>query len=86
MVSHRTMLRARQDDDNASFFNQFRPAILRDFVPHIAIVVGLALAGIYLIVSGDRGILELFAALATSGIIVWQFIEAAKFWRYAVGE
>jgi len=86
LVSHRTMLRARQDDDNATFFDQFQPATVRDFVPHIAIVVGLAMAGIYLIVSDGRGVFELFAALAAAAIVVWQFIEAAKFWRYAVGE
>lgn len=86
LVSHRTMLRARQDDDNATFFNQFKPATLRDFIPNIAIVVGLAIAGIYLIVSDGSGIFALLAALAAAAIVVWQFIEAARYWRYAVAE
>ena len=86
LVSHKAMQRARQDDDNATFFDQFKPATLRDFVPHIAIVGGLALAGIYLLVSDDRGMVELLAVLMTAGILVWQFFAAARFWRQAVGE
>jgi len=86
LVSHKAMQRARQDDDNATFFDQFKPATLRDFVPHIAMVGGLALAGIYLLVSDDRGMVELLAVLMTAGILVWQFFAAARFWRQAVGE
>ena len=75
-VSHKTIQRARHDGDNDAFFSQFKPATLRDFVPQITIVFGLALAGTYLLVSGDRGII---AVLATAGILVWQFFAAAIF-------
>lgn len=86
LISHKTMRRARHDGDNDTYFSQFKPATLRDFGPHIAIVCGLTLAGIYLFVSGDRGILELLAAFATAGILVWQFFVSARFWRHTVGE
>ena len=85
-VSHKTMQRARHDGDNDVFFSQFKPATLRDFVPQITIVCGLALAGIYLTVSGDSGIIALLAVLATAGILVRQFFLAALFWRRTVSE
>lgn len=85
-VSHKTMQRARRDGDNDTFFSQFKPATLRDFVPQITIVSGLALTGIYLLVSGDQGIIALLAVLATTGILVWQFFSAAQFWRRTVTE
>jgi hypothetical protein len=84
IVSHKTMQRARDDGDNDAFFDQFEPATLRDFVPQIMIVCGLALAGIYLMVSGDRGIIAMLAVLATAGILVWQFFVAALTWRRTV--
>jgi hypothetical protein len=86
IVSHKTMQRARHDGDNDTFFDQFEPATLRDFVPQIMIVCGLALAGIYLMVSGDRGIIAMLAVLATAGILVWQFFVAALTWRRTVCE
>ncbi len=85
-VSHKTMQRARHDGDNDAFFDGFAPATLRDFIPPIATVSGLTLAGIYLLVSGDNGLIALLAVLATTALLVWQFFDASKFWRRSVVE
>ncbi len=80
-VAHTNMRQARQDTDNEAFFSGFEPALLRDFYPQIAIVCAIALAGIYLLISGDRGLLALLALLATNIILGWQFYTAALFWK-----
>jgi hypothetical protein len=85
-VSHKTMQRARQDGDNDTFFSQFKPATLRDFVPQIVVVCGLAMVGMYLLVSGAGGVVALLAVLATTSILVWQFFVAAMFWKRTVSE
>ena len=85
-VGHQTMKRARQDSDNDVFFDQFEPATLRDFVPQIVVVSGMALAGIYLLVSRESPVFALLAVLATAGILVRQFLAAASFWQQTVSE
>jgi len=85
-VAHRTMQRARQDSDNDAYFSTMRPAALRDFYPGIAIVSGLALAGVYLLTSGDSRIFAMLALLATNGALGWQFYQAALFWEISVTE
>jgi len=80
-VAHTNMRRARQDTDNEAFFSDFEPALLRDFYPQIAIVCAIVLAGIYLLITGNRGLFALLALLATNIILVWQFYTAALFWK-----
>ena len=86
LVAHANMRRARQDTDNDAFFNSIEPAELRDFYPHITIVCALALGGIYLLISGDQGLLAMLALLATNGMLGWQFYTAALFWKRTVTE
>jgi hypothetical protein len=85
-VAHANMRQARQDTDNEEFFRKFEPAKFRDFYPHIAIVCALALAGIYLLVSGEQGLLALLILLATNGLLGWQFYEAGRFWKQSLAE
>ena len=85
-VAHTTMRRARRDSDNAEYFNTVKPAELRDFYPGFGIVCGLALAGVYLLTSGDSGILAMLALVAANGLLGWQFYQAALFWESSVTE
>lgn len=85
-VAHSTMRRARQDGDNDAYFNKLQPAQLHDFYPAFAIVCGLTIAGVYLLLSGDRGILAMLALLATNGVLGWQFYQAALFWNLSITE
>ena len=85
-VAHHTMRRARQDPDNDAFFADVDPAELRDFYPQIAVVVVLALAGVYLLVSGETGAVAMLILLATGALLVRQFHEAAVYWKRSIGD
>lgn len=85
-VGHTTMRRARHDGDNDAFFSDIEPAKLRDFYPQITIVLSLAVAGVYLYISGDSRIFAMLALLATNGLLVWQFYSSAQFWNESVTE
>ena len=85
-VSHRTMRRARLDGENDEFFANLAPATARDFYPAFSIFSVFTLAGIYLAVSGDRGILALLAVLAAAAVLVRQLIIAARFWELSVSD
>jgi hypothetical protein len=85
-VSHVTMQRARRDNDNDLFFSAFAPAVLRDFIPQFIVVGTLALAGVYVFVSGNTGLVALLMVLATCGLMCWQFYQAAQFWERSVGK
>jgi hypothetical protein len=85
-VSHRTMRRARLDDENDEFFASLAPATMRDFYPAFSILTVFTLAGIYLVVSGDNGIFALAAVLAAAAVLVRQLIVAARFWEMSVSD
>ena len=85
-VAHTTMRRARRDNDNDAYFNTMQPAQLSDFYPGIAITGGLAITGVYLLSNGDSGVFAMLALLATNGALVWQFRQAAHFWKLSVQE
>ena len=83
-VAHHTMRRARQDPDNNAFFAEVEPAELRDFYPQIAVVCTLMLAGVFILNSRDQGAVAMLALLATNGLLVRQFHEAAVFWERSI--
>jgi len=78
-ISHRTMRRARLDGENDEFFANLAPATARDFIPAFVIVFVLVLAGTYLAISGDRGMVALVAVLIAFAGLVRQLIFAARF-------
>ncbi|MBI1212156.1 MAG: hypothetical protein GC190_11885 [Alphaproteobacteria bacterium] len=83
-VSHSTMRRARQDDDNDAFFRSRKQAELRDFFPQIASVCALAAGGIYLLASRGGELVTMIALLATNALLAWQFYAASQFWNRSV--
>jgi hypothetical protein len=78
-ISHRTMRRARLDGENDEYFASLTPATARDFIPAFVIVFVLVLAGTYLGVTGDRGMVALVAVLLAFAGLVRQLIIAARF-------
>jgi hypothetical protein len=80
------MRRARRDGENEEFFAKLEPATTRDFYPAFAIIFGCIVAGIYLAVSSDRGILALLAVSAAFIVLVRQVIVAARFWELSVSD
>jgi len=85
-VAHTTMRRARQDSDNEAFFADVSPAQLRDFYPQFAVVGALALASVYVLVSSETGAVTMFILLATNGLLIRQFHEAAVFWKRSIAD
>jgi len=84
VVTHIKMRRARLDGENDEFFTDFKPATSRDFLPSAAIIVGFIIAGLYLGISGDRGIIALLAVSVSLAILIRQLIVAAGFWEMSV--
>ena len=85
-ISHRTMRRARHDGDNEEFFADLAPATARDFLPAFVIVFVLVLAGTYLAITGDRGIVALVAVLIAFAGLVRQLIFVARFAEISVSD
>jgi hypothetical protein len=85
-VNHTKMHRARLDGENDEFFADLAPATPRDFYPAFAIVFGFLSVGIYVAVSGTRGILALLAVSAAFVVLVRQLILAAQFWAISVAD
>ena len=83
-VSHKTMQRARRDPENAEFFRSFRPATLRDFLPEVTIVGAMTLAGAYIWLAGASDVFVLFAVLAATFVLGWQFFQTATYWNKSV--
>lgn len=83
-ASHKSMQRARMDGDNESFFSRFAPATIRDFIPELTTIFSMAMAGIYIWVSDDRGIFTLLVLLTTLCIMTGQFYLTTVFWRQSV--
>ena len=81
-----TMRRARLDGENDEFFANLEPATARDFFPAFGIVFVLVLASTYLAVSGDRGMIALFAVLVAFAGLVRQLIVAARFAEMSVSD
>jgi len=83
-ISHRTMRRARLDGENDEYFANLAPATARDFMPAFVMVFVLVLAGTYLGVTGDRGMVALVAVLLAFAGLVRQLIIAARFAEMSV--
>lgn len=85
-ISHRTMRRARLDAENDEFFANLAPATARDFIPAFVIVFVLVLAGTYLSITADRGMVALVAVLIAFAGLIRQLIVAARFAEMSVSE
>ena len=85
-VSHRTMRRARQDDENRSFFAHLEPATLKDFYFAIAVIVAMTATGAYITATSNAGILSLIGMLSTIALLLYQFRMAAWFWEKSLSD
>ena len=80
-MSHNSMQRARQDPDNAQFFNNIEPARLKDFIPLIGIVAALTLMGILGLLTNNQNWLPLLAIVLTNLILLLQILASRRLWR-----
>lgn len=86
LVSHLTMRSARRSGDNGDFFKGVDPATLRDFYPHIAIIIVLLAGGAYVWSSGNNGVFSYLLITAIFALLLWQYISATIFWNSSVGD
>lgn len=85
-VSHRTMRRAREDGANETFFGSMAPAKIRDFYPAFAMILTMALFGIYLVTVNDTGLAAWAAVTWTSILAIYQFRVTATFWEQSLSD
>ena len=85
IINHGAMKRARRDPANREFFDQFLPATLRDFVPHIIMVIALLLAGSWI---GFNEHQAWFEICLLAGIFIglgYETRRTARYWRVSMG-
>ena len=71
-ISHVTMKRARQDDDNREFFSNTNPAAWRDHLLRVLPVGVLLFVGIAIWISGNQGWFALVAVIGAIGLLAFQ--------------
>ena len=84
--SHTILRSARLDGGNDSYFKNSKPAVLRDFAPHIIIISSILVAGLYMHFLGSVGAVAFIIILATLLMLAWQYYQSAKFWESSIAE
>ena len=84
--SHTTLRSARLDGDNDAYFKNSKPAVLRDFAPHFAVISLIFVAGLYMHFIGSVGVVAFSIMLATLLMLMWQYNQSAKFWESSIAE
>jgi hypothetical protein len=85
VVNHHAMKRARQDEANSEFFDQFDPATFKDFMPLCVTVVVLVITGVMLWNTDNSGWPAIAALLITAVGLANEVRNAAKYWRVSMG-
>ena len=85
-VAHSTMVKARQDSDNADFFQSLAPAELRDFYPQIASVTFIGGIGFLLLLYPGVSMLSALGLIGVIALLLLQYYSAAQFWENSIAE
>ncbi len=85
-ISHRTMRRARLDDQNDKFFKKLEPAQAKDFYGPTASIFIIATAGVYVSITDNAGLFALLGMLTTAAIVLYQYWIAASFWERSLSD
>lgn len=80
-VAHNSLQRARQDPENADFFDKVEPATLKDFLPAMLIVSVLVLLGMATDLLDYRTVLPLLAVIFAILMMVVQVLSARSMWH-----
>ena len=84
--SHTIMRRARQDPDNAEFFQQINPATLRDAIRPAAMVLILIGFAVYLSFQPDSPLVAAAGFTVSLGLLVSLMVFMNMFWKRTMGE
>jgi len=80
-VTHNSLRRARQYEENDEFFGSRQPATLRDFLPSMTVIAGFVIFGISIEISGNQSWLPLLAIAIANSVVVFQLISLRRLWR-----
>lgn len=84
--SHMIMRRARQDPDNAEFFEQISRATTADFIPPVLMVVSLLSLSAYVTAVPTNLIVIGLGFAASLLLLFWHLIFMGMFWKRTMGE
>ena len=84
-IDHMAMRRARQDKENAEFFDRYTPATIRDFIPQFVMCVTMLSAGVWLQLSGHQGWFRVVVLVAVFVAIGYETHKTAAYWRDSMG-
>lgn len=85
-VAHSTMVKARNDSDNADCFKSRAPAELSDFYPQITSVIFISGVGFVLLLYPGISILSTLGLLGVISLFLFQYYSVARFWENSVAE
>lgn len=80
------LVAARQDGENASFFDVVPPATLRDFIPTLGICLVFLAFGLGLGYSGHQGGFALIGLLLAAATVGWQLVLNTRYWRQSMAD
>jgi hypothetical protein len=83
--SHTIMRRARQDPDNAEFFQQINPATLRDAIRPAAMVLILIGFAVYLSLRPDSPLVAAAGFTVSLGLLISLMVFMNMFWKRTMG-
>lgn len=83
-VAHKTMVKARQEKENALFFEGRAPAELKDFYPQIGSVSLMAGIGILLMIFPEFSILSTLGLIGVSALLLYQYYSSERFWKMSI--
>lgn len=84
--SHLIMRRARQDPDNAEFFQQIAPATLSDALPAVFMALFLLCLSAYATFMSGGIIVVALGFTASLLLLIWHLVFMGMFWRRTMGE
>lgn len=85
-INHQAMKRARADPANHEFFDRYLPATLKDFVPQIAIIITLILAGALIRHYEHHGWFAICTLIGSLIGLGYETHKAAKYWNVSMGK
>ena len=86
LLIHRTMRASRLDEDNAEFFQARKPATWRDFIGNGVVSVGLFSVGLWIELTGYRGVWVVLALAVSWTLMLLNLYQAHRFWQTTVIE
>ncbi len=84
-IDHNAMKRARQDEANHEFFDQYAPAALKDFIPPIIMGSILFLSGLLMRITDYSGWFNVVVLIVVFIALGFETHKMAEYWRTSMG-